>query len=194
MLPGPVVPDDARCDVVLDDAVPDVMPDPEQVDDMPWLSIEQQQHWRALAELIMTLPSAIDAQLKRDAGVNLFEYHVLNALSHSPGRTLVLSNLAALAQGSLSRLSHALTRLERSGWVERRSCSDPYGRRMEARLTDAGLAKLEATAPGHVREVRRLVVDPLSPEQLGALAAAARAISVAVAADESDSCSGGCGS
>jgi DNA-binding MarR family transcriptional regulator len=156
---------------LLDDARDDLS-DPGQLDDVPWLSIEQQQHWRALASVLMTLPPALDAQLKRDAGVNLFEYHVLAALSQSPDRTLVLSNLAAVAQGSLSRLSHALTRLERAGWVERRSCSDPSGRRMEART------------------VRRLVVDPLTPDQLAALADAAWAIATAVAADGSDGCSG----
>ncbi|MEZ5256815.1 MAG: hypothetical protein R2705_07960 [Ilumatobacteraceae bacterium] len=41
--------------------------------------------------------------------------------------------------------------------------------RVDARQTDAGWNKLAATAPGHVREARRLVVDALSPEQLAAL-------------------------
>ena len=109
--------------------------------DVPWLSPDQQRDWRALITLLMTLPPALDAQLKRDAGVNAFEYQVLAALSEAPGRTLVLSNLAALAQGSLSRLSHAITRLERSGWVKRRNCTERGGRRTEARLTDAGFAK-----------------------------------------------------
>jgi DNA-binding MarR family transcriptional regulator len=97
--------------------------------DVPWLSPDQQRDWRALITLLMTLPPALDAQLKRDAGVNAFEYQVLAALSEAPGHTLVLSNLAALAQGSLSRLSHAITRLERSGWVKRRNCAQRGGRR-----------------------------------------------------------------
>src|SRR5690349_7364715 len=101
----------------------------------------------------MTLPGALDAQLKRDAGVNSFEYHLLARLSMAPARTLALSDLAEQAQGSLSRLSHAITRLERAGWVERRTCTD-QGRRVEARLTDAGWAKVEDMAPGHVREAR----------------------------------------
>jgi DNA-binding MarR family transcriptional regulator len=93
-----------------------------------------------------------------------------------------------VAQGSLSRLSHAITRLERSGWVERRSCTDNGGRRIEARLTDAGLAKLEEIAPGHVREARRLVVDVLTPEQLVALGDAARAITAATTAGATEAC------
>lgn len=156
-------------------------------DAVPWLSDDQQQDWAALVGLVMTLPTAMDAQLKRDAGINSFEYHLLARLSMAPGRALVLSDLAWQAQGSLSRLSHAITRLERAGWVERRACNDK-GRRVEARLTDAGLAKVEATAPDHVREARRLVVDVLTPEQLAALGEAARAITAVTMADDPGAC------
>jgi DNA-binding MarR family transcriptional regulator len=162
-------------------------------DVVPWLSDDEQQDWAALVRLVMTLPAALDAQLKRDAGVNSFEYHLLARLSMTPGRALVLSELAEQAQGSLSRLSHAITRLERAGWVERRACNDK-GRRVEARLTDAGMAKLEAMAPGHVREARRLVVDVLTREQLVALGDAARVITDVVLAGEPEACEelGGC--
>jgi DNA-binding MarR family transcriptional regulator len=155
---------------------------------VPWLSPDQQRDWRALVSLLMTLPPALDAQLRRDANLNTFEYQVLASLSEAPNRTLVLSNLAERAQGSLSRLSHAITRLERAGWVERRSCSDPGSRRTEARLTEHGFAKLEEIAPGHVREARRLVIDVLAPEQLTALGDAARAITAATMAEAHEAC------
>jgi DNA-binding MarR family transcriptional regulator len=147
----------------------------------PWLSARQQQDWRSLVTVLTCLPAALDAQLKRDAGINSFEFHVLAHLAEAPGGTLVLSELAAVSQGSLSRLSHALTRLERAGWVERRACPLP-GRRVEARLTRSGRAKLADTAPGHVREARRLVVDVLTPEQLSALGEVTRAITAATLA------------
>ena len=156
-------------------------------DAVPWLSQGEQQDWADLMRLVMTLPPAMDAQLKRDAGINTFEYHLLARLSMAPGRTLVLSELAWQAQGSLSRLSHAVTRLERAGWVERRACNDK-GRRVEARLTDAGMAKVEAAAPGHVREARRLVVDVLTREQLAALGEAARAITAVTMAEDPGAC------
>ena len=148
-------------------------------DDVPWLSPEQLREWQALIALLMTLPAVMDGQLRRDAGVNLFEYMVLAALSDAPNRTLVLSDLAVLARGSLSRISHAITRLEREGRVVR--CSRPHqgGRRTEARLTDAGWAKLEEIAPGHVRVARRLVIDVLTSQQLTALGDAARAVTAA---------------
>jgi len=140
-----------------------------------WLSPEQLRDWKAVVGLLMTLPPALDAQLKRDTGLNNFEYHILASLSDAPTHALPMSDLAAIAQGSVSRLSHAVSRLEQAGWVERRACRDA-GRRTAARLTPAGMRKIEEAAPGHVREVRRLVVDRLSGEQLRALGDATRAV------------------
>jgi DNA-binding MarR family transcriptional regulator len=150
--------------------------------DVPWLSPEQLREWVSLMALLMTVPPSLDAQLKQDAGLNLFEYHILVELAEAPGRSRVLSELATQTRGSLSRLSHAVSRLEAAGWVERRSCGGA-GRRTEAILTVAGWRKLQQTAPGHVREARRLVIDALTAEQLQDLGEAARCI-VAVANPE----------
>ena len=143
--------------------------------DAPWLDADQKREWRSLVALVMTLPPALDAQLKRDSGLNMFEYSVLAALSESPEQRLPMSELARLARGSRSRLSHAVSRLEAAGWVTRGSCTES-GLRTAAVLTAEGRRKVEATAPGHVAEARRLVVDALTPEQLRALGEAARAI------------------
>lgn len=143
--------------------------------DVPWLAIDQLEDWRSIVGLIMTLPAALDTQLKRDAGMNLFEYHLLVALERAERRALPMTDLAATVRSSPSRLSHAVSRLERNGWVERFACHEA-GRRTSARLTAAGLTKLEESAPGHVREVRRLVMDALTPEQLRALGEGSRAI------------------
>ncbi|WP_036506491.1 MarR family winged helix-turn-helix transcriptional regulator [Nocardioides sp. URHA0020] len=151
------------------------MTDRPALDDAPWLDEDQLPEWRALVGLVMTLPAALDAQLKRDSGLNSFEYHVLAQLSEAPSCAVPMSELATLAQGSRSRLSHAVSRLEAAGWVERRECT-AAGVRTAAHLTAAGQRKLEEAAPGHVREARRLVVDVLTPEQLSVLGEAARAI------------------
>jgi DNA-binding MarR family transcriptional regulator len=121
-----------------------------------------------LATALMTVPGAVEAQLKRDAGINFFEYSILVALARPAGHAVRMTGLAMMAGGSLSRLSHAVSRLERQGLVRRRASSGEV-RCVEAVLTDAGLAVLEAAAPDHVREVRRLVFDVLTPEQVGQL-------------------------
>ena len=137
--------------------------------DVPWLSDSERHAWTALTAVLMSLPPAIDAQLKRDAGINFFEYQILSSLSQAPERSVRMRQLAHLASGSLSRLSHAVSRLERQGWVERRNMDTTEARCVMAVLTDAGMAMVEETAPGHVREARRLVFDALTREQVAQL-------------------------
>src|ERR1700729_3479784 len=147
-----------------------------------WLSPEQLSEWKSLMGLLMIVPASLDAQLKQDAGLNLFEYHILVELAEAPERTRVMSELAGQTRGSLSRLSHAVSSLETSGWVEWRSWGGG-GRRTEAILTAAGWRKLRQAAPGHVREARRLVIDALTAEQRETRGGAPRRI-VAVARPE----------
>lgn len=133
-------------------------------EDPRWLTPEEQQTWRALTSLLVRLPAALDAQLRRDAGITHFDYQVLSQLSEQPGRRLRLRELATRADSSLQRLSQVVTRLEAKGWVER--VPDPAdGRTTLAALTDAGFEKVVATAPGHAAEVLDLAIDPLSPDQ-----------------------------
>jgi len=129
-----------------------------------WLDAEETQAWRALASMLVRLPAALDAQLRRDAGISHFEYQVLALLSEAPGRTLRMSALATQAEGSLPRLSQVVARLEQRGWM-RRTPDPADGRYTLAILTDQGQAKVTEAAPGHVQEVRRLVFDPLTKTQ-----------------------------
>src|SRR5689334_2713156 len=108
----------------------------------PWLDDDQLRDWKSLVGLVMRLPASLDAQLKRDTGLNMFEYHVFAALSQTPGGALPMSDLAGMSQASPSRLSHAVARLEGAGWVERRACAEA-GRRTAAWLTPAGRHKIE---------------------------------------------------
>jgi DNA-binding MarR family transcriptional regulator len=140
---------------------------------MEWLSDEQQAAWRPFVALLLRLPAALDTRLQKDAGITQFDYLVLSGLSEAPDRTLRMSELAAMASGSLSRLSHVVSRLEARGWVRREPCPGD-GRFINAVLTDAGWEKVVATAPGHVAAVRELLVSTLTEkefEQLGAISA-----------------------
>jgi len=140
-----------------------------------WLDETELDAWIPFSAMLMALLSALDAQLKRDAGLSLFGYTAMAGLSEAPQRTLAMSELAVLANGSLSRLSHAVSNLERRGWVRRSPC--PGNARITlATLTDAGYQKIVATAPGHVETVRRLVLDSVTPGQLHTLGALAQQI------------------
>lgn len=130
-----------------------------------WLSDVEQAAWLGAAALVFTVPAVLDSRLQRDAGLGLFEYMVLSSLSMSPERTRRMSELAELTHGSLSRLSNVVKRLEQREWVRRHP--DPIdGRYTVAVLTDAGWDKVVATAPGHVRDVRHLVLEPLTGTQI----------------------------
>jgi DNA-binding MarR family transcriptional regulator len=135
--------------------------------DTRWLSNTELAAWIPFSGMLIGLFSALDTQL-RDAKLSLFGYLVLAGLSEAPERTLAMSEIAVRAGGSLSRLSHAVASLERQGWVTRHPA--PGNRRITlATLTDAGYAKLVASAPAHVETVRRLVIDPLTKQQLNQL-------------------------
>jgi DNA-binding MarR family transcriptional regulator len=147
-----------------------------------WLSDEEQRAWRRLAAVAMMLPAALEAQLQRDAGLTNFGYWVMAMLSEAPGRACRMSELATMANGSQSRLSHLVAKLEERGWVRReRACGD--GRGQVAVLTDAGYDLLVATAPGHVAEVRRLVFDALSQDQVTSMGEICGAIAARLAPD-----------
>ncbi|MEU4161768.1 MarR family transcriptional regulator [Actinoplanes sp. NPDC026670] len=118
-----------------------------------------------LMGVLMRLPAALDAQLLRDEGISHFEYGILAGLSEAPDRTLRMSRLAILAEGSLARLSQAVGRLEKRGWV-RRSPDPTDGRYTLATLTEEGWGKIVASAPGHVENVRTLVFDTLTKAQV----------------------------
>jgi DNA-binding MarR family transcriptional regulator len=140
-----------------------------------WLDDREQHAWRRLAAIVLKLPSELERQLQRDAGMSHFEYWVVALLSEAPDRALRLSQLAAQANASLSRLSHVVTRLEERGWVERRPCPDD-ARATLAVLTADGWEQVRAAAPGHVEAVRRLVFDGLPEDEVDDLARVCDAI------------------
>lgn len=137
-------------------------------DEPRWLDDHEQRAWRQLATVILKLPGALDAQLRRDHGLRHVDYWVLALLSEAPGRRLPLHRLAAQANASLSRLSHVVTRLEQRELVTRET-STQDARVTDAVLTDTGSDILERAAPDHVAEVRRLVFDALGSAEVASL-------------------------
>ncbi len=134
-----------------------------------WLSPQERAAWLGLNGIMLKLPGLLDGQLERDAQLTFFEYMVLAMLAEADPPRLRMSRLAVLTSGSLSRLSHVAKRLEGKGFIVRET--DPHDRRStNAILTDTGRAKVEASAPGHVEAVRRLVFDNLDEKQVGQLA------------------------
>ena len=143
--------------------------------DTQWLEEEQLDAWVKLIAVVELLPGVLDSQLRRDAGLTHFEYFVLAMLSEAPDRTLRMTGLAQRTNATLPRLSHVVRRLEDRDLVVRSPCPDD-GRATNARLTDAGWAEVVSAAPGHVANVRRHVIDALTPEQVSQLGEIADAL------------------
>jgi len=119
-----------------------------------WLDDDERATWLAFVFGTRLFWDEVERDLQRYAQLPFGYYEIL-----------VMSDLADATQSSRSRLSHAVARLEREGWVRRENC--PTDRRgANAVLTDAGFAALAAAAPSHVASVRRHLFDQLSPAQV----------------------------
>jgi DNA-binding MarR family transcriptional regulator len=129
-----------------------------------WLTAEEQRVWRFYLHATTLLEDHLDRQLQRDAGMPHIYYGLLVKLAEAPRRRLRMTELAMDAKITRSRLSHAIARLEKNGWVRREDCpSDKRGQ--FAVLTDEGFEVLRRTAPGHVTAVRQALFDRLTPQQ-----------------------------
>ena len=134
-----------------------------------WLDAEERAAWLRLIAVLGLLPPALDTQLIRDEGLTQFEYYCLAMLSEAPQRTLRMTALAARTNATLPRLSRVISGLEHSGLVVREPCPEDR-RATNAVLTPAGWDKIVHGAPGHVASVRELVIDALTPTEVGQLA------------------------
>ena|SRR5438477_3146908 len=140
-----------------------------------WLTADEGRAWLAYIDLSTLLDDYLDRQLRRDAGITHADYALLTRLSSAPDRTLGMSQLAASLKFTRSRLTHAVSRLEQAGYVQRRG--HPTDRRGQlAVLTEHGFALLTRAAPGHVEAVRRVIFDVLTPEQVRQFTEIAEAI------------------
>ncbi|MFF4247555.1 MarR family winged helix-turn-helix transcriptional regulator [Streptomyces sp. NPDC001822] len=133
-----------------------------------WLTDEEQGVWRAYLHATTLMEDHLDRQLQRDAGMPHIYYGLLVQLSQAPRRRMRMTELAKDAKITRSRLSHAVARLEKNGWVRREECpSDKRGQ--NAVLTDEGHVMLARSAPGHVDAVRQAMFARLTPEQVTSL-------------------------
>lgn len=140
----------------------------EPADATRWLTEEEQRIWRSYVHASTLLEDHLDRQLQRDAGMPHIYYGLLVGLAEAPHRRLRMTQLAEKSKITRSRLSHAIARLEKNGWVRREDCPDDK-RGQFAVLTDAGGEVLQRTAPGHVAAVRQAVFERLTPQQQKAL-------------------------
>ena len=140
-----------------------------------WLDEDEQQAWRLLLRVTLTLVDRLDEELRREHRLSLGDYEILAHLSSEPDHRLRMRDLADRALVSRSRLTHTVDRLVERGFVRRERCQDDR-RGVTAVLRPDGLAQLEAAAQTHVAGVRRLLVDQLGAPGVGDLLRALRPV------------------
>src|SRR5437016_9610084 len=98
------------------------------VGEIRWLDDEEQRTWRAFLSATRLLWAGLDRELMAEADMPISYYEILVLLSEAPERALRMNDLAIGTQSSPSRISHAVGRLEKAGWVRREICpSDRRG-------------------------------------------------------------------
>ena len=133
--------------------------------------------WRDFIETTEALRAVLAARLQSESALSPGDYAVLLALSETQGHRMRSSELAAHIGWERSRLSHHLGRMERRGLIRREECAAD-SRGAEIVLEPAGAEAFHGATVPHLRAIRELFIDALTPEQLaaaGEIAAALRA-------------------
>lgn len=146
-----------------------------------WLTAREYAAWRAYVDGSARVTEALARQLEQHSDLTLSEYEVLVRLSESEDWTLRMSEIADELAHSRSRVTHAVRRMEARGLVRRVACAKD-GRGVNCVMTQQGFDELSRSAPGHVRAVRKVLVDVLSPDELDQLGAMMTRISEAARA------------
>jgi DNA-binding MarR family transcriptional regulator len=120
--------------------------------------------------------------LQTESALSPGDYAVLLALSEAEAHRLRSSELAVHVGWERSRLSHHLGRMERRELIRREECATD-SRGAEVVLTTAGAEAFRAASIPHLRAVRELFVDALTPEQLTAAGEIAAALSAHLGRD-----------
>lgn len=134
-----------------------------------WLTPAEQDAWRAFLRVHLKLAARMSRELQVRSKLSGADYEVLVALTDTPDGRLRFQCLTRAVDWEQSRLSHQISRMTKRGLVTRMECTDD-GRGGFVAITPAGRAVIEAAAPHHVAMIRRLVIDPLGPDDLQTLA------------------------
>ncbi|HUF95226.1 MAG TPA: MarR family transcriptional regulator [Acidimicrobiia bacterium] len=150
---------------------------------------EDQTTWRSYLLAARLLFEELDKRLDTGAGLSLPDYTLLARLRDAGEQGLRMSELADSAVFSRSRISHAISRLESQGWVERRSC--PTDRRGSyASLTGTGRSKLDEAEPIHSAVIREHLIGSIGDDEVDVFRRVTDGIGRSLGAQPGDSACG----
>ncbi|MEY9892881.1 DNA-binding MarR family transcriptional regulator [Catenulispora sp. MAP5-51] len=139
-------------------------------DATPGLSSEQLGAYFALMEVSSLLQYAVDEHLRADGDLSYVQFEILARLVDAPEGRLRMTDLADGVVYSRSGLTYQAGLLDKRGLITRSPSPDDE-RSVIVTVTDAGRALVLRVLPEHADQVRRLLFDPMSGEELTALSA-----------------------
>ena len=133
------------------------------------LSDAQMLAWRRYLRVHAVVTRRLEGELLAEHGLPLASYDVLVQLVESPQRKLRMSELAEQVLLSRSGLTRMVDRLEREELVRREAWADD-ARGQFTVITEAGVERLRAASPTHLRGIAEHAVGRLDEDEALALA------------------------
>src|SRR5215217_616250 len=118
----------------------------------------------ALMEAVSLLQHQVGQHLRTESDISYVQFQLLARLAGAHGQ-LTMTDLADGVVYSRSGLTHQAGLLEKAGLITR-TASPRDQRAVVVDITAAGRALLAKVLPGHIQDVRELLFDPLSAEDV----------------------------
>jgi DNA-binding MarR family transcriptional regulator len=118
----------------------------------------------ALMEAVSLLQHQVEQQLRAEGDISYVQFQLLARLADAHGQ-LTMTQLADGVVYSRSGLTYQAGLLEKAGLITRGPSPDDQ-RATLVTITDNGLALLGRVLPGHIQVIRRLLLDPLTDDDL----------------------------
>jgi DNA-binding MarR family transcriptional regulator len=117
----------------------------------------------ALSEATSLLQHHVEQHLRAEGGLSYVQFQLLARLADA--HRLTMTQLADGVVYSRSGLTYQAGLLEKAGLITRSPSTDDE-RATLVTITEKGLALFGSILPGHVQVVRRMLLDPLSDQDL----------------------------
>src|SRR3984885_3267143 len=119
-------------------------------------------------EVSSLLRHAVEQHLRAEGALSYVQFQILARLNDSPTGSYRMTDLADGVVYSRSALTYQAGLLERRGLTSRSPSPDDE-RSVDVTITDAGRALIARVLPDHIDVVSRMLLDPLSREDLETL-------------------------
>ena len=133
-------------------------------DDVPALDPRQLGTYFALTEAVSLLQYQVEQQLRAEGNLSYVQFRLLARLADAHG-PLTMTQLADGVVYSRSGLTYQASLLEKAGLITRGPSPDD-DRATLVTISGNGLALFNRLLPGHVQVIRRLLLDPLTSDDL----------------------------